>query len=127
MRNSADIGGHAARASSAGWSGERHRQVQARSLAGSLSSEQPPFAGEIVKRLQGLGYAVSTHRMTGGINVLTGAPGKLLPQRYVEMHAILISDPTQQHIARVDGHDTVSVDRCALELARMVQLNLDEG
>ena len=43
----------------------------------------------IFKQIESLGYAVSVHRMDG----------------YVEMHAVLLSDPDHQHIARNDDCD----------------------
>src|SRR6476660_7617764 len=41
----------------------------------------------IIAQIEALGFAVSVHRMGD----------------YCEMHAVLLADPDQQHIARVDG------------------------
>ena len=46
----------------------------------------------------------------------------------VEMHAVLLSDPDQQHIARVaDADDESETYRCACLLAEMVGIDLADG
>jgi hypothetical protein len=59
----------------------------------------------IIHQIEDLGYAVSTHRMPG----------------YVEMHAVPLSGEGEVKLARCgDGDDDEACYRCAVELARMV-------
>jgi hypothetical protein len=64
----------------------------------------------IIRQIEDLGYAVSTHRMPG----------------YVEMHAVPMSGEGELKLARCgDGDDDDSCYRCAVELARMVGIGLE--
>jgi hypothetical protein len=46
----------------------------------------------------------------------------------VEMHAVKLADPDEQHIARVIGGDgEPECYRCACELAQMVGIDLEDG
>jgi hypothetical protein len=63
-------------------------------------------------RVEALGYAVSIHHVNG----------------VVEMHAVKLADPDEQHIARViDGNGEPECYRCACELAQMVGIDLEDG
>lgn len=61
--------------------------------------------------IRALGYAVSEHHVNG----------------VVEMHAVLLADPDQQHIARVDDDGPKATDQCACLLAEMVSIELRDG
>jgi hypothetical protein len=61
--------------------------------------------------VRSLGYKVSEHHVNG----------------VVEMHAMLLSDPDQQHIARVDDDGPDATYQCACLLAGMVGIRLEDG
>ena len=66
----------------------------------------------ISELIAALGYAVSVHHVNG----------------IVEMHAVKLADPSEQHIARViDGDGPEEDYRCACELAQMVGVDLEDG
>ena len=66
----------------------------------------------LLAQVQFLGYATSVHLING----------------VTEMHAVLKSDPDQQHIARViDGNGAVEQYRCACLLTEMVGIELEDG
>ncbi len=66
----------------------------------------------ILELVASLGYAVSVHRVNG----------------VVEMPAVKLADPSEQHIARVNDGDGPAEDcRCACELAQMVGIDLEDG
>jgi hypothetical protein len=76
----------------------------------------------ILVHLRAMGYAVSVHRMQGGISL----SGERLPvpDVYVEMHAV-IGDPPDVHVARVEGEGDDVEYRCAAELAMLVGIDLE--
>jgi hypothetical protein len=81
----------------------RHRQSSP-----DIVNERKP----ILELIASLGYAVSVHRVNG----------------VVEMHAVKLADPSEQHISRViDGDGTEEDYRCACELAQMVGIDLEDG
>jgi hypothetical protein len=66
----------------------------------------------ILAQIKSLGYATSVHRMGD----------------YIEMHAVELAHPENQHIARVVGSDGPDeCDRCAAMLAQMVGIDLEDG
>jgi hypothetical protein len=66
----------------------------------------------VLDQVRSLGYAVSVHRVNG----------------VIEMHAVNLSNPDEQHISRViDGDGPDESYRCACELAQMVGIELDDG
>jgi hypothetical protein len=66
----------------------------------------------ILAQIKSLDYAVSTHRMG----------------EYIEMHAVELARPENQHVARVVGSDGPDeCDRCAAILAGMVGIDLEDG
>jgi hypothetical protein len=73
----------------------------------------------LIKQIESLGYAVSVFRNPGS---LLGSVGP-----FVEMHAVKLADPEQQHIARVEGDNDEDVYRAACLLAQMVEIELEDG
>ena len=68
----------------------------------------------VLAQIRSLGYAVSVHRMGW----------------YVEMHAVLVADPTPDnvHLARsLDGDDEAQAHRTACALAGMVGIDPADG
>jgi len=66
----------------------------------------------LLAHIESLGYATSVHLING----------------VTEMHAVLKSDPDQQHIARmIDGNGEVEQYHCACLLAHMVGIELEDG
>jgi hypothetical protein len=69
-------------------------------------------ASSIIKHLEQLGYAVSTHDL----------------RDYVEMHAVKLPAGEPPHlVARVDDVGPEAEERCACELARMCGVQLEDG
>ena len=66
-------------------------------------------AQHILDRIGDLGYATSVHRVNG----------------VVEMHAVRLTDPSEQHISRVIDGDGPEEDH--RELAQMVGIDLEDG
>ena len=65
----------------------------------------------ILHQIRSLGYAVSVHRINDTI----------------EMHAVRLSDPSEQHLARsVDGDGLEDEYQVACVLAEMVGIELDD-
>jgi hypothetical protein len=61
----------------------------------------------LIQQMEGIGYAVSVPRLCD----------------HVEMHALPLDDPYQRYLSRVaDGDEEEHAYRCAVELARMVDL-----
>lgn len=66
----------------------------------------------LLDQIRALGFAVSVHRVNG----------------VIEMHAVKLANPDEQHISRViDGDGPDESYRCACELAQMVGVRLQDG
>jgi hypothetical protein len=73
----------------------------------------------ILDRIQALGYVVSVHHLEQS---LLGRPGA------TEMHAVSLTEPHHQHIARCDNGDGPDGEyRVACVLAQMVGIDLEDG
>jgi hypothetical protein len=77
----------------------------------------------IIRKIEHLGYVVSIHQMKGGIHITDAELS--VPDEYIEMHAVKIEDPDEQHIARVDAVGPEGLRQCAVVLARIV--GVDNG
>jgi hypothetical protein len=66
----------------------------------------------IIKQIESLGYAVSVQMM----------------DEYIEMHAVRLTNPDEQHIARnADGVGENEMYLTACVLAEMVGIELEDG
>jgi len=73
----------------------------------------------ILNQIRALGYAVSVHHFKPS---LLGRPGR------TEMHAVSLTEPHHQHIARCgDGDEPDGEYRVACALAGMVEIGLEDG
>ena len=81
------------------------------------------IADSVLQQIRDLGYAVSIHRLTGSPS-RSGRP-QLLPDEYTEMRAVLLAEPSEQHIARVDSQGDEADYRCTCEMAQMVGVDLE--
>jgi hypothetical protein len=64
----------------------------------------------IIRQIEGRGHAVFVHQM----------------RTYIELHATPLSAEGELKLARCDGVDDEAVHRCAVELARMVGIDLKD-
>jgi len=65
------------------------------------------------------GYAVTVHRIPSSLLGTIGA--------FTEMHAVLLEEPNDQRIAKVDGEDEEAAYRAACMLAESVGIELEDG
>ena len=82
----------------------------------------------ILRQVEALGYAVSVHHISGTVvrDDGTGKPLVIPGSEYVEMHAVRLSDPDEQHVARcVEGDGEEEAYRTACALAEMVGMRLE--
>ena len=83
----------------------------------------------ILRQVEALGYAVSVHPLSGTVvrDDGTGNPLIIPEGDYVEMHAVRLSDPDEQHIARcLDSDGDEETYRAACALAEMVGMRMEQ-
>src|SRR4051812_25790830 len=73
----------------------------------------------ILHHIESLGYAVSVFHIPSSLLGTVAA--------FTEMHAVLLAEPNDQHIAKVDGHDEDGAYRAACMLAESVGIELEDG
>src|SRR5215216_5066388 len=71
------------------------REPSSEALAQSSRIWWMPFTSPILHDIESLGYFVSIHRIPSSLLGTVGA--------FTEMHAVLLAEPNDQHIAKVDA------------------------
>lgn len=81
-----------------------------------------PVTDSILRLIRDNGYAVSIHRLTSAI---AGPGGVSAGSPYVELHAVKLDGPDQQHVSRVWGEGEQVEYLAACRLAESVGIRLE--